>query len=230
MSEKNMIECTNCNFRSKVTNTLSQQELQALSRSCLSVNAVGREKILREGAPATHVIYLKSGLAKIHKTGPQREDQILKIVMPGNYIGIQTLFTKKSNLYSATTLEGSTLCYIDFNFFREMIRTNPRFAYELIALISDDELGYFERMINHSQKQSSGRLADTLLFFANDVYHSDSFTLPLSRNDLSAIICSSRETAIRTLSDFHKSEIILLDGKHVTILDREKLAKISKKG
>ena len=85
-------------------------------------------------------------------------------------------------------------------------------------------------LLSRNQKQINGRLAETLLNFTDNIYKNNIFYLPLNRNDLSAIICASRESTIRELQSFANSGIIDLKGKQVTILDKNRLEKISKNG
>lgn len=209
---------------------LRDEELEELSHSCSRLDLKAGTNILREKTPGTHIAYLQNGLAKVHKTGPKNTDQILKLILPGYYVGIQTLLTRQTHLYSATTLEPSSICYIDINFFKRMLQVNASFAYELITYISRDELNYFERILSHNQKQVAGRLADTLIYLADEVYKTDAFKLPLTRKDLAALVCSSRETVIRALFELHNSKIITIEHKDITILSRNKLEQISRNG
>lgn len=222
--------CSDCLIRAKAMDSLSRVELDHLSDSCHEIKINAGEIILKEQAPGRHVAFLRKGLAKIHKRGPRGKDEILKLVLPGYFIGIQTLLTQKNHLYSATALEDSSVCFIDFNFFKKMLYANAQFAYDLIMYISNDELNYFERMLNHNQKQVNGRLADTLLYLADEVYHSDSFSLPLSRKDLAALICSSRETVSRALVDLQNSNVLKLENKNIKIISKKMLKKISVNG
>lgn len=223
-------KCIKCKFRSRAADTLNEEELLQLSKNCYEVPLEPDETVIREGTPGNHVAYLRKGLAKVHKTGPKHTDQILKLVLPGYYIGVQTLLSQPTHLYSATTLEPSSVCYIDFSFFKRMLQVNAQFAYELITYISNDELKYFERMINHNQKQVSGRLADTILYLGDEVYQSSSFTLSLSRKDLAALVCSTRETLTRALFELHNTNVLKVDNKHIEIISRDMLQKISRNG
>jgi CRP-like cAMP-binding protein len=93
-----------------------------------------------------------------------------------------------------------------------------------------DELSYFERFVNLSQKHVNGRLADALLYFSQTIHQKTDFTLPLSRGDLAALIGARRESVARSLKEFSDSGLINLDGKQVQIKDVKLLEKISKNG
>ncbi len=225
-----MENCEFCKIRSKAVETLTQDEVQLLQENCAEVDLVADENIIKEGSLSSHIAYLKEGLAKIHKKGVKGTDQILKIVQPGSYIGIQTVLTSKVHQYSASAVENSKVCYIDITSFKQLLSTNAAFAKELVIYLCQDELSYFNRFVNVHQKQLDGRMADTLLFFADEINKSRIFTIPLKRYDLAALICSTRESVTRALKDLSDIGTIKVNGNSFEILNYELLKKISEKG
>mgnify|MGYP000495306602 CR=1 FL=1 len=93
-----------------------------------------------------------------------------------------------------------------------------------------DELSYFTRFVNVHQKQIDGRLADTLLFFADEVAGSHKFKIPLKRYDLAALVCATRESVTRAIKDLTDIGTISVNGKSFEILNYDLLKKISEKG
>lgn len=226
-----MQDCETCAIRSKAVGTLKPDELKLLSENCAEVTLQPGESIIKEGLLSSHVAYLKSGLAKICKKGVKGIDQILKIVRPGSYIGMQTVLSSKIHQYSSMAVEESVVCYIDIYSFRELIGRNAQFANELILFLCSDELSYFNRFVNVHQKQIDGRLADTVLFFSEEINESaKAFRIPLSRNDLAALVCATRESATRAIKDLSDIGTIRVNGKNFEILNYELLKKISEKG
>ena len=222
--------CANCTIKSKAVGTLNEEELEILNDNCAEIRLSEGEYIIREETPASHIAYLKSGLVKIHMTGPRGYDQILKIATSGTYLGLQTLSSQKIHRFSVTALEPSVVCFIDVQSFRHLISRNASFAYEVIVCLCQDEMNYFDRFVNLSQKQVNGRLADAILQFSNDVYHSHSFQLPLSRGDLAALIGSTRESVSRAIKELSDTSVIKSDGKKIEIINPGLLERISQKG
>lgn len=223
-------ECKNCAIKSRAVETLNDSELDFLNSNCAEVLLKNGESIIYEGKLSSHIAYIKSGLAKIHMTGPSGRDQILKIVPPGSYIGLQTILSQKIHRYSASALMESRICYIDNHSFKELLTRNPKFSYEIIIYLCQDELSYFERFVNLSQKQVSGRLADAILFFADEIYKSHEFDFILTRSDLAAWIGVTRESATRALKELSDIGVIKSNGKSIDILNYDRLLKISQKG
>jgi CRP/FNR family transcriptional regulator len=225
-----MGNCSICAIRSKAVETLSPSEVGFLQENCAEVLMKRGEGIFKEGSLSSHIAYLKSGLAKIHKKGVKGTDQILKILQPGCYIGIQTVLSDKIHQYSASVIEDSEVCFIDINSFKDLIGRNAQFANELILYLCRDELSYFSRFVNIHQKQVDGRLADTILFFADEISKSRHFQMPLSRGDLAALVCATRESVTRSIKDLSDIGTIRVKGKTFEILKYDLLQKISQKG
>ena len=226
----NKTKCRDCQIKSKAVSTLTQPELDILERSCLEVSLKKGEKVLVEGMPPSHIVYLREGYAKIHMKGSGQRDQILKIARPGAYIGLQTILGDRLNHYSATTIQDSQACFIDIDVFKDLIKKNGIFAYEIVVYICQEELNYYHRFVDQGQKQINGRLAGALLYFSEEVFKSQNFTLPLTKNDIAALTGTSRESVTRSLKNFKDDEIIVAEGKNVTILDLERLRRISDRG
>lgn len=226
-----MQSCDTCLIKSKAVETLNSEELNILSQNCAEVTLQPGESIIKEGLLSSHIAYLKSGLAKICKKGVKGVDQILKIVRPGSYLGMQTVLSNKIHQYSASAIEVSVVCYIDIFSFKELIARNAQFANELILFLCRDELGYFNRFVNVHQKQVDGRLADTILFFSDEINEgARDFIIPLSRNDLAALVCATRESVTRAIKDHTDIGTIKVNGKNFQILNYELLKTISEKG
>lgn len=221
--------CKSCSKRSDAAKQLDDEELETLGHSCVEVTFSKGDIIFKQSALSSNIIYIKEGLVKIHISGPDRE-QILKIAKGPTSLGIPTTLGDKVNHYSATALTTTKVCFIDINVFKDFISTNSDFAYELIVNLCKNELAHFQRCVNQMQKQSPGRVAETLLFFADKIFENDTFDLPLSRHELGDLTGNSRENISRILSDFNNEGLIKISGKDIHIIDKELLKKVSKNG
>ncbi len=221
--------CHYCQKKSKATEKLDLKELEKLGHCCNQVTFQKGDKIMIQNAPSYNIVFVKEGLVKIHAMGPEKE-QILKIIKGPSYLGIPTTIGAKINQYSATAISTTNACFIEFDAFKEIIKLNGQFAYEIIVELCKDELLYYKKCINQVQKQGPGKIAEALLYFSGKIFDKQNFKLPLSRNELGDLTCTSRETVSRILSDFSKSNIIKVDKNNISILDKKQLENISKKG
>lgn len=85
-------------------------------------------------------------------------------------------------------------------------------------------------MINLNHKKMPGRLADTLLYFAGELYMADEFEMILSRQELGEMTNMARESVVRILGEFEEAGILKSETNRIRILDRDKLRLISERG
>ena len=223
--------CLNCTIKSSIVSILNEDELEVLEKGCLQTEFQRGELIFKEGSPANHIIYIREGFAKLSKRGLGGKDYILNISKAGAYLGINNL-NKKAKQYSnsATALTTTKVCFIDIDEFAILLKRNGSFATEVIYYIVDDEMNYYDRLINNVQQQVPGRLADTLLYFRYQVYGENPFKLNITKVELASLIGTSRESVTRLLKEFQETGIISMDKNTVTILDESKLLEIKQKG
>jgi CRP/FNR family transcriptional regulator len=208
---------------------LNDRELDVLENNCAEVRFKPGDIIVKQDALSTNVAYIKSGLVKIHINGPIKE-RIMKITKAPTYLCLPSTFGDKINHFSATAIEDTTVCFIDVTVFKQFIYENGEFAFQIILDLSKGELQNFQNCLNNSQKQNMGRVADAILFFAREIYNSNNFTLPISRQDLADLTGITRESTSRILSDFHNEKILEIDSRKISILNETLLKQISEKG
>jgi len=133
-------------------------------------------------------------------------------------------------IFSATAISETKVCFIGFDIFKEFVLQNGEFAYEIIIELSKNELFNIKKCINQIQKQGPGKIAEALLYFSEEIFDNEVFDLPLTRNELGDLTCTSRETTSRILTDFSQNGIIKVNKKKISILNKKKLEKISETG
>jgi CRP/FNR family transcriptional regulator len=222
-------DCTHCIYISDAAAKLAGCDLQLLSDNHIVVGFKKGDSIIKQGTYSTNVIFLRKGLVKIHITGPYSE-QIVKLAKPPTYLGLPTTVGDKINQYSITALEDTEVCFIDMGTFKELLKSNDEFAFEIIRSLCRYEIDSFRRCANRIQKQTRGNLAEVLLDMSNNIFNSDRFTIPLSQAEIGNLIDTSRESVSRMLSEFEKDGIIRMQGKHLEIVNKRSLELISQNG
>ncbi len=224
-----MHNCKDCKIKSAAARNLNQEEFEILESNSVQVRFKKGDIIFKEEALTLNVAYLKTGMVKLHKKGPSRE-KILRIVRAPSYLGIPTTFGDKINHFSATAILDTSVCFIDANYFKNFILHNGQFAYEIITDLCRNELNDYQRYTSYDQKQIPGRIADTLICFAEKLFDSYTFQLPLNRSEMGDLIGTSRESVSRILTEFNQEKIIELQTSQITILKPDLLREISEKG
>lgn len=209
--------------------TLNECSFAQLSANHVTVKFTKGDSIIKQGTYSTNVAFLRNGLAKIHLAGPSSE-QIVRIAKAPAYLGLPTTFGDKINQYSVTAIADAEVCFIDVQTFKDLLKENDQFSYEIILDLCRNELESFRRCANRTQKQSRGNMADVLLEFSNRIFESDTFLLPLNQSEMGNMVDSSRESISRILSEFDKDGIIKMTGKQIEILNKKSLELISQNG
>ncbi len=222
-------DCKLCPFNTRATSTLSDKSIEQLSDNHLELRFKKGDSIIKQGMFSTNVVYLRKGLAKIHIKGPYH-DQIVRMVKAPTYLGLPTTFGDKINQYSVTAVTETEVCYIDVRIFQKILNENRDFSNEIIIELCQNELESFRRCANRTQKMIRGNMADALLEFADKIFLSDSFSLPISQSELANLVDTSRESVSRVLTEFDKDGLIKVTGKKIDILNKKSLKLISQNG
>jgi len=208
---------------------LSKDDIELLNKHRVEVKFNKGENICKQGSFANHLIYIKNGLSKSYLEDDNKVQIIC--VNPGNCIlGIQSITTEGVFHYSVAALEDVYACLFDMHIVKIIAQRNAGFAYALLARANEAQVLTYDRFFSLTMKQLHGRMADILLCLTDRVYKSKTFTVDLSRKDLAELTAMSNESATRVLKDFKDDGVILLEGKTISILNRETLVRISKFG
>jgi len=209
---------------------MNKGEREILYENSNIVRFSKKDVIFRQSTRTSHIMIVFSGLVKIFKEGSTHRQIILKLALPGNYIGLLSVMGDQIHQYSASAVEDSDICFIDINAFRNIIIENGKFGLKLLGIISQEGLYIFKRLLSQAQKQLPGRIADVLLYFSHDVYNSPKFTLPLTRRELAELAGTTKESFIRTLTEFKNDKIIKLNGSEVEIISFDIINTLSEFG
>lgn len=222
-----------CIVPSKVFNCfdfLTEEEKFLLNKNKKEVRFKKGETLVKQGAFASHIIFLEKGLAKVYLEGPQN-DLILKIVAENNFLALSSVFDgNNAFIYSISAYVDSVATLISIDIFKQLLRNNNRFSNQIISLLNANTAQIYGRFYCVTRKQSNGRVADIILCLAENVFKTREFKLNISRNDLADLTGLSSESVIKIFKDFKSEKIIDVNGKSIKVLDVERLQHISNYG
>jgi len=222
--------CENCEFREIVFSFLSDEEISQVCDNKEEQSYRKGEIIHHEGENISYFKYLKSGLVKLYRRTLSGEEQVITITRPFEFVSNLSIFSDEKYKYSVAAVEDSVVCAIKLDFIKRLFIENGRFAMGLMTQISKINDKIISQTLDIRQKNLVGRVAYVMLYFANDIYKSRIFDLPVSRKEIADYIGMSTANVIRTLSDFKKDGIIKVFGKTIEIVDITKLEVLSKRG
>lgn len=233
MVKKSTLESILQNEMSDFWAILDSEEKHVLSDNFVIQTFKKNEIIYCEGDQPTQLMYLLKGKVKVYKKGIGDRNQIIRLIRPGEYFGYRAYFANENYVASGAAIEASQVGFLPMKLVEEHIHRNNNLAFFFIRALADN-LGQSDtRTVNLTQKHIRGRLAEAIiLLYENYGYEPDSQTLNiyLSREDLANLSNMTTSNAIRTLTAFAAEHILVVDGRKITILDEERLRRISKFG
>jgi CRP/FNR family transcriptional regulator, polysaccharide utilization system transcription regulator len=209
---------------------LSKEEIQLINNHSNTVHYRKNDNIFLQKTLTSHIMYIKTGLVKIYREGRMGKTVILNIETDNSFIGLMSVFGKDTHEFSASAIEPTDLLFIDINAFKEVLKSNGIFATQMIHLVSLSGLLLFDRLMAQTYKQLPGRIADVLLYFSEVVYKNTRFSFPLTRRELAELAGTTKESFIRTLTEFKNDKIIELDGSEVEIKSMKIIKTLSELG
>ncbi|MGM0530508.1 MAG: Crp/Fnr family transcriptional regulator [Bacteroidota bacterium] len=211
-------------------NILEDEEIEQIKSHSNVVNYHKNDVIFKQNTRTSHVMYILSGLIKIYRESKNNKTKIIKLGIPAEFLGLNSVFGEETFSYSAAALENTMVYIIDREVFESIILNNGKYSHEILKTITAENLGIFKRLISQSQKQLPGRIADIIMYFAETIYDSHNFSFPLTRTELAELAGTTKESLIRTLTEFKHDKIIELEGKKVNIKSYDIIKTLSRLG
>jgi len=228
--ESPVSDCVICDRKSALFKWLSDKELENIRDNKLTIRFNKGETIRKQGTPMSHVISVNSGMAKLYLEGIENKNAILRIVKATSFIGGPGIYLDQLHHFTVTALTDIIVCFINVNTFKDIISSNRMFGEEFMRDFSKNILSVYNRLIQLTQKQMPGRMADALLYLMDEIFESSSFEMLLNRQDLAELSAMSKDSAIKVLRQFEADGIIRTHSHMLEITDQEQLRRISKTG
>jgi len=209
---------------------ISEKDFEKIEKSSVKLNFRKGETILKQGGIPTHIVYLERGIVKFNYENEISKNLIITIVAAPKILGGANLFYKDNNLFSFVAVEDCEAILIDAKVLENILMENSKFAMMMFKVASEMFKKAVMNFISLAHKQKEGRIADIILYLAEEVYDDNSFILSLTRKELAEFAGCSTENVIMTLSRWQNEKIIAIEGKKFEILNPEKLQYISRIG
>lgn len=217
----------------EIWNLLNDKERDEIALNSRILEFKKNEVIYQEEESPEDLMCLCRGKVKIFKDGVGGRSQIIRMIRPTQYFGYRAYFANEPYVTAAAAFEPSVICFIPMSLIESLVRANTGLAMFFIKELSTDLGIADERVVSLTQKHIRGRLAESLIFLAENYgLEEDGATIGiyLSREDLANLSNMTTSNAIRTLSTFVDEHMISLDGRKIKIIDEERLRRISKIG
>ncbi len=228
---KNIVQNTETTFESvqKFFDTAAMQmSIDKLTKGHKIINIPKKDTLFREGKYPNALYYVVSGKIKAFRINEYGKEFIIDLYKPGDFIGYEALLEDTTYQFSASALEDADICVIPKEQFFLLLNTHKDVANTFIKLLSNGIKEKEERLMKMAYNSIRKRVAEALLFLMEKYKqpNDSTFSISMSRSDLSSLVGTATETLIRTLSDFKEEGIIEVKGSTIKIINEEKLRKL----
>lgn len=220
--------CDKCLSKNKgIFCELEEQALADVSHNKVMNTYKKGHDIFLQGNPSFGLYCINSGKIKITKTGLDGKESIVRIASAGDVLGHRSLFSKENYSATATTIEETTICFIDKKYIYNSIKKEPSIALNLIQQLSR-EMGSAEtKAASLSQKSVKERLCELLLTlkttYGIQEENRTRLDIKLTREEMASMIGTSVETVIRFMTELKDEGKIAQEGKVIYLTDEEGL-------
>ncbi|WP_286261812.1 fumarate/nitrate reduction transcriptional regulator Fnr [Thalassotalea atypica] len=224
----NHIHCQNCSISELcLPFSLNEQELDTLDNIIDRKRPIRKnEKIFADGEELHSLYAIRSGTFKTYTIDANGEEQITGFHLAGDLLGFDAISNTEHQSF-AQALETAMVCEIPYDTLDQLSDSMPSLKRQVLRLMSQ-EIRTDQNMLSLLNRKNAEQRLATFIASLCDRYKerglsSKEFRLTMTRGDIGNYIGLTVETISRLLNRFHKEGLIEVNGKLITILDRDKL-------
>lgn len=219
-----------CDITAPCFQMLLPEEAEVVRASKTQVLFRKDDNLTKQGAFASYILFMVDGYAKQYIEGDGIKNYNLRIIKPGEFIGLSTVFSGNTFNYSSVALTDCHVFLVEKEAIGNIVKVNGKFGFNIIKRYCEQNTNLLNTVRTLMYKQMNGRLADTLLYIDGlKIEKTEIFQL-LSRKDLADFAGISTESTVKLLKQFEKDGLIKLNEKDISILKHDELLEISRRG
>jgi len=219
-----------CDITLPCFSALTPEETALVRESRVQVAFRRGENLAKQGAFASYVLFIVNGFSRQYIEGSNGRDFNLRIIRPGEMVGLSAVFNRNTFGYSVVAVTGTTGFLIEKEAIAALVKQNGSFAFSIIRRYCEHNSLLYTSLDNVLHQQTNGRMATVLLSLAPENFGGEDLFRHLSRRELADFAGISTEGAVKVLKSFEKDGLISLSEKSIAILNLPRLEEISRKG
>ena len=161
-----------------------------------------------------------SGLIAIITTAPDGRDSVISLMEEGDLFGEMGLFDGRGRSAGARALEAGEVLAVPYGPVRRLYENHPDHLWRVVSMLVRRLRAAGTALTDSVFLDVVGRTAKRLLSFAGD---DDTFVLPVTQEELAAMVGASRERVNKAISQFVRLGWLGRSGPTYTIRDRAQL-------
>ncbi|PTX56143.1 CRP-like cAMP-binding protein [Litoreibacter ponti] len=227
-------ECKNCPLHTKdLFVSLKPEQLAEMQRFKVGELSIDPgTPLLMEGSNSPQLFTALRGMGLRYKTLQDGRRQVINLVFPGDFIGLQAGVMKEMK-HSVEATTHMTLCVFDRGEFWNFFRNNPERGFDMTWLAAVEEHLLGESLATIGQRTASEAIAWTLLRIyrrgeAVGLVTNGHMPMPYKQQDLADCLGLSLVHTNKTLGRLRERQIVSWSEGQLQINDMESLAELAK--
>ena len=211
-------------------NGLPEDQIAAIKKIAVEKHINKGEIIVSEGDEGEGFFVIAEGRVKVFKVSTEGKEQILHIFGPGQPFGEVPVFTGQRFPANAQAIDKTRVLFFPRASIVNLISANPSLALNMLAVMSKKLRQFAVQIENLSLKEMPASLASYLISLADEQNKDDLVTLKISKGQLASILGTIPETLSRVFAKLSGQNLIKVEGKKITLLDRRGLEDLAEYG
>jgi len=202
---------TNCISQIPLFKVLNKEEKDYVQEFVIHKTFKPRETIYYPGEVADSIYIISSGKIRIYRLSENGKEQLVRMLIPGEFTGELALF--KEGVYEAfaETLEDTTICMIKHSDFKKMLLKYP--------LVSTKMLEVLAKRLSTSEEQttfiSTETVRDRLIHYLSRIQDiNNRLQLDITKKDLASYLGTTPESLSREFTKLINDNTLTLINKN----------------
>lgn len=207
-----------------IFNHLESDQMDEIMKATKPVSYKKGEIIYRAGAQSNSLYIVSNGKIRIYRLSESGKEQLVRILIPGDFTGELALFRESIHESYAEAMEDTNVCMITRSDLQEFLLKFPSISLKILS--------EFSKRLETSEKQTTRFATEKVetrlaLFLAECVDSGEKtteFVLPMNKKNLASYLGTTPETISRKLTDFENHGYIKqISHRKIRILDLDGL-------
>ena len=203
--------------------TLDDEEARRFAGELVLRTYGARQVVVAEGTPALGFYVLRSGKARVYRTGPDGREQTMRLVAAGDTFGEVPVFDNGPAPATVEAIEPSEVLLVPSAAFSGLVERRPQVGLALLRHFAVRLRSFTELVEQISLQTVQCRLARYLYQLAREegVSTGEGIVVPreLTQQDLASVVGTVREVVSRTLKVMEDDGLVEVRRKDIVIRD-----------
>src|SRR5574344_393329 len=151
-----------CDIQAPCFQTLSPEEVALVRSSKTQILFRKGDNLTKQGAFTSYTLFLIKGLAKQYIEGDGNKSYNLRIIRPGEFVGLSAIFQNNTFNYSSVALTDCQVFLIETEAINRVCMQNGVFTTHIVRRYIEQNSNLYEKLTTVLYKQMNGRMAETL--------------------------------------------------------------------